>query len=147
MTATSRAGGPATLKTYNAVFGYHETPVRKYTISEVSSYAQHDRSVAITFTEPRKRNSMRIRITPDNISFTTVDVGGETVYDSRIDVPCDMDHWHETNARFKGANRAVRTIGHRADGSIEDSADEPEVEPPPLPDTGELADDDATTLF
>jgi hypothetical protein len=146
MTTASRSGGPATLKFYDAVSGFRENQVRKFSVGEVGSYAQHDRSVAVVFTEPRKRSSKYMRIVPDNISFVTIDVGGETVYDSRVDVPCDMDHWHETNARFKG-DRPFQTRVWRDGVLVSDSADEPEVQPPPYPDAGELQLVDDDRLF
>lgn len=142
-TTTPRTGGPATLKIYNAVFGYSEEPIRKFTIGEVRPYAQHDRSVAVTFIRPRKRSSMRMTVVPENHRFVTIEAGGKTVYDSRVDVPCDMDQWNETNAKFRG-DRPGRTRRYRDGVLVSDSADEPEVEPPPLPaaDQLQLTDDD-----
>lgn len=86
----------------------------------------------ITYTEPRKRKGWLMNVVPDNISFVTIEADGSTVYDSRIDVPCDMDEWHATNARFKG-DRPGRTRLYRNGVLVSDSADDPDPEPPEAP--------------
>jgi RNA:NAD 2'-phosphotransferase (TPT1/KptA family) len=132
--ARPRTGGPATLKIYNAVFGYSEKQVRKFRIGEVRPHAQYDHSVDVDFTEPRKRNSKYTTIVPTSSLFVTIDVDGATVYDSRADVHCDMDEWRATNARFRG-ERPFRTVRIGVDGSVvSDSADDPDPEPPPFDD-------------
>jgi hypothetical protein len=96
------SGGQATIVQHCAVFGRLETPVRKFEIRDVAPHAQHAVSVCVVFTKPGKRSSMFITVIPDNIRYLTVEVGGETVYDSRIEVPCDMAKWAESAARHRG---------------------------------------------
>jgi hypothetical protein len=130
----TRSGGRAVLKRYCAVFGYHETPVRKFTVYEVEPRAQYDRSVMISWVEPRKRSSEATVIVPNDYRFMTIEVDGETVYDSRIDIPCDMDKWKVTHAEHTGENRCGRMIVYAPDGSIRsDSANDPDPEPPEFP--------------
>ncbi|AKV02319.1 hypothetical protein AKJ09_08982 [Labilithrix luteola] len=40
-------------------------------------------------------------VTEDNLRYFTIEKNGETVYDSRTDVPCDMEKWAETRAKFE----------------------------------------------
>ena len=58
-------------------------------------------SVDIVFWEPRKRNAASIRVRKDNISFYTVERQGSVVFDSRTDVPVDMQQWETTRRRFE----------------------------------------------
>jgi hypothetical protein len=95
-----RDGGTAVVVQHCAVFGRLEHPVRKFHVGDVRPYAQYDRSVCISFVEPRKRNGRYIQMTPDGIRFATIEINGRTVYDSRHDVPMDMGKWRETSARF-----------------------------------------------
>ena len=51
-----------------------------------------EKTVLVIFTEPRKRNSKHIRVDPDNIRYTTIEsMDGSILYDSRDDIPCDME--------------------------------------------------------
>ena len=55
----------------------------------------------------------------DNIRYITVELNGLTLHDTRDDVPCDMDKWRETRARFPARWPVVRLkdphLRHRAD--------------------------------
>jgi hypothetical protein len=55
----------------------------------------------------------------DNIRYITIELNGLTLYDTRDDVPCDMDKWRETRARFPPAGRSSVSkdphLRHRAD--------------------------------
>jgi hypothetical protein len=79
---------------------HHAIPIRKFVVTEVRAYAQYERSVAILFVRTGKRNPESTRICPDNGSYVTIEVGGVGVYDSRIDVPCDMDAFNASRAKF-----------------------------------------------
>jgi DNA invertase Pin-like site-specific DNA recombinase len=112
MTATSaRSGGPATITVHNSVSGvigapFDDTfPVREFTVSNVRPYARHEHSVYVSFIRPGKRTSASIHVVPDNIRFVTIEAGGQTVYDSRDDVPVDMDKW-EANVKAAETVRA-----------------------------------------
>jgi hypothetical protein len=83
------------------VLGRGRTPVRKFSVSEVSPYAQYDKSVLILFTEPRRRNSAYFKIVPDNLRFYTIEQNGQIVYDSRDDIPVDAAAFTESYERSK----------------------------------------------
>jgi hypothetical protein len=89
--------------------GRLETPVRAYLVEPPRPYAQHRASVSVAFIEPRQSRAAFYRILGDNLRYLTIEVDGQVIYDSRSDVPCDMDHWAATNARFQG-NRPMQTI-------------------------------------
>ena len=94
-------GGPGSLHFYSSVMTPHSVyPVREFTVSEVRPYAQHDRSVTITFIEPRKRKKKYTTVVPDNVRYVAIEANGEFVYDSRADVPCHMGDFRATRARF-----------------------------------------------
>ena len=82
---------PALIVQHCAVFGRLETPVRAYCIGEPERYAQHPVSVALFFIRPRKRTSASYTLVPDNLRYATVEVDGKVIYDTRKDVPCDMN--------------------------------------------------------
>ena len=42
----------------------------------------------------------------DNIRYITIELNGLIRYGARDDVPCDMDKWRETRARFLPAGRS-----------------------------------------
>ena len=44
----------------------------------------------------------------DNIRYITIELNGLTLYDTRDDVPCDMDKWRETRAWFPARWPVVR---------------------------------------
>ena len=106
------SGGAATLIRHSAVFGVSTTPVRKFTVGKVQQpYAQYDRAVSIDYVQPRKRRDVRETIMSDNLTYIVIESGGHVVYDSRTDVPCDMDKWEQTNSKFD-ENRPGRIISH-----------------------------------
>lgn len=86
-----RAGGKATIAHHSAVFGRQVTEVRTWTVSEPEPYAQYSLAVVVSYREPRQRRSWVCRVFPDNLKYLTIEEAGEVVYDSRADVPCDMD--------------------------------------------------------
>jgi hypothetical protein len=90
-----------------AVFGRLETPVRWFHVSDPEPHAQHDRSVRVSFIEPRKRLRAFYRMTPGDLRYLTInDEGGVVLYDSRTDVPTDMEKWEATRRKFE-ANPAI----------------------------------------
>jgi hypothetical protein len=83
-----------------AVMGRRETQVRAYHVGAVKPYAQYPCSVWLAYIKPRKRLTSSRQIVPDNITYFTIEVAGQVVYDSRADVPCDMGKWEATNTEF-----------------------------------------------
>lgn len=100
-----REGGAAVIVTHNAVFGVSRRPVRSWSVST------HEDTATIMFMEPRKRTRLGVTARPRRPLFYTVEVDGQTVYDSRDDVPIDMTEWRETAQRF-GKQGAGGIIHH-----------------------------------
>jgi hypothetical protein len=57
-------------------------------------------SVTVGFKKPRKRTAAFYTMVPDDIRYLEIEVDGKVVYDSRTEVPCDIEEWHATRARF-----------------------------------------------
>jgi hypothetical protein len=89
------------LNVYTCVMSpHHARPIRAFSVSSVKPEAQYDQSVTITWTAPRKRKSLAMGFYPTNGQYATVEVGGNVVYDSRADIPCDMNLFNSSRARF-----------------------------------------------
>jgi hypothetical protein len=87
--------GPATIILHCTVFGSLKRDVRCFEVGDVSPYAQYTHSVTVWFKGPRKRNWDSYHVVSGNRRFITIeDRSGKLLYDSRQDVPCDMDAWH-----------------------------------------------------
>lgn len=91
-------GGKATIVLHSSVFGITRKPARKFHVGAPRPRAQYDSTVSIDVIAPKKRTSERYTAYPDDRYFFTVEVDGATAYDSRTDVPCDMDKWQATYA-------------------------------------------------
>lgn len=94
-------GEHAKLVTYSAVFGRKEQQLRKFEIGEVEKYAQYDASVAIKGLSPGKRKWWFLQIVPNNLMYAVIyDRNNAPLYDSRGDVPCDMEKWSAAKAEM-----------------------------------------------
>ncbi len=101
--------------------GHWEKKVRQWSIGDVKADASSF-SVYVMFIEPKKRRSSYFTITSNNMKYLTIEDGGKVLYDTRRDVPCDMDEWAATNERFKN-NRPFTIVRYNADGTeIKDQA-------------------------
>ena len=101
--------------------GHWEKKVRQWSISDVKADASSS-SVYVMFIEPKKRRSSSFTITSNNMKYLTIEDGGKVLYDTRRDVPCDMEKWAATNERFKN-NRPYTIVRYNADGTeIKDQA-------------------------
>lgn len=79
----------------------HSKPVRRLSIGQPRPYAQHPVAVQISFTEPGRRTSSGCTVVPDSLGYYTIeDDNGRVFYDSRQDVPCDMEKFEATRQRF-----------------------------------------------
>ena len=96
------SGDDAIVYFHSSVFGVSQKPVRKFTVGKPKPYAQYPVSVNVSFVEPKKRSWLYVTATPNSPQFVTVEADGKTVYDSRQDVPIDMDHWHDTYRQHVG---------------------------------------------
>ena len=57
-------------------------------------------ATAVNIAKPTNLGVPMIHAFLDNIRYITIELNGLTLYDTRDDVPCDMDKWRETRARF-----------------------------------------------
>jgi hypothetical protein len=114
------SGGAATIIGHDAVMGRWETNVRQWAVGDVSLSTKNVASTSIRFIKPGKRNSGSYTVNVDT-RYLTVEAGCDVLYDSRWDVPVDMDRWAETNAKFTN-NRPFTTVRYLltkdADGNI-----------------------------
>jgi hypothetical protein len=94
-------GGSALLIRHCAIEGTITTPIREYGIGSVEPHAQYPVSVAVSFIEHGKRASRYITIIPNNLRYLIIEDGDKLLYDSRIEIPCDMVEFQATKTRFK----------------------------------------------
>ena len=97
--------GLATLTLYNAVFRTWSEQGVAYKVGPVEPYAQYPYSVDVSWEEPRRPRQRQSRwcskvIYCSDSEFLRIEVAGKVTYDSRMDVPCDMDHWRDIRARM-----------------------------------------------
>lgn len=94
-------GENGVLITHSAIFGARSEPIRKWMVSEVtpSSHFRATVEVSIRTIAPRKR-TWNSRTAYGDETYYTIEVEGETVYDSRTDVSVDMDRWNATWTKF-----------------------------------------------
>jgi hypothetical protein len=95
-------GDKATIIFHSCVFGLSRREVRKFTVCDPKPYAQHPISVRVEFIEPRERTSKSTTITPEDHRYLTIEHGEEVLYDSRADVPIDMEWWRAKYEEFNG---------------------------------------------
>jgi len=65
-------------------------------------------ATAVNVAKPTNLSAPMIHAFPDNICYITIELNGSTQYDTRDDVPCDLDTWRETCARFPARWPVVR---------------------------------------
>jgi hypothetical protein len=96
-------GGNAVLHFYGCVMISNYTyQVRKFSVTETRPWAQYNRAVRVYWVEPRKRRGVSKTFAPLRVSdgYVVIEADGEYVYDSRADIPIDMDDFRATRARF-----------------------------------------------
>ena len=94
--------GWATLET--AEFGTHKTTARRYQVTE----RDDKMTVRIGWVEPKKRNWEFVTVQPReaDMRYYTIERDGQVVYDSRDDVPLDMDKFDAERERWRQKWRA-----------------------------------------
>jgi hypothetical protein len=92
--------GPATILHHCAVFGDSKTEVCWIETCEPRPYAQCPTCVEIVWIQPGKRKKALMIVKPDNLKYAEIEVAGKIVYDSRQEIPCDMEKWSETKKRI-----------------------------------------------
>ena len=95
---TAIDGGRALIVQHCAVWGDLPTQVRSFRVHGPQVYAQYPTFVVVVLKEPKRRNAAYFNVTPDNIRYLTIEQDGEVVYDSRSEVPCDMEAWNQPAA-------------------------------------------------
>jgi hypothetical protein len=83
----------AVLVQHCTVYGDLRTDMRTWKVEPLAPYARHQRAVEITFQEGRKRAHSRIVVTPGGRWATVESPDGAILYDSRTDIPVDMEKW------------------------------------------------------
>ncbi|MCW2660007.1 MAG: hypothetical protein JWP83_1159 [Mycobacterium sp.] len=57
-------------------------------------------ATAVNVAKPMNLSALMIHAFLDNIRYITIELNGLILYDTRDAVPCGMDKWRETRARF-----------------------------------------------
>ncbi|MGO9929054.1 MAG: hypothetical protein ACLPLP_23855 [Mycobacterium sp.] len=65
-------------------------------------------ATAVNIAKPMNLSAPMIHAFLNNIRYITIELNGLILYDTRDDVPCDMDKWRETRARFPARWPVVR---------------------------------------
>ena len=65
-------------------------------------------ATAINIAKPTNLGVPMICAFLDNIRYITIELNGLTLHDTHDDVPCDLDKWRETRARFPARWPVVR---------------------------------------
>ncbi len=87
-----KAAGQFLLVFHCAVMGHWERPIRSFD-TRLSQDSLDRPTVTVWFYEPRWQTPKGITLLADNGSYITIEQDQQVVYDSRQDVPCDMDAW------------------------------------------------------
>ena len=67
-------------------------------------------ATAVNIAKPTNLNAPMIHAFLYNIRYITIELNGLILYDTRDNVPCNMDDWRETRARFPvGSSPQIRT--------------------------------------
>lgn len=89
-------------------FGVSKYSARKFSVCCPKPYAQHPVSVAVSWCLPRERKSKFRTIVPDGMEYCTVTApDGRVLYDSRTDIPVDMDAFAAELQRWRDKWRAI----------------------------------------
>ena len=102
--------GTATIIQHCAFMGEVKTVVRWFAVSQLSTRTDpllYDRppsySVRIGFMRSRERTKLSIEVRNDNTHYVSIeDEAGRQLYDSRKNVPCDMEKWQAAKEQMGG---------------------------------------------
>ena len=86
-------GENATYVWHNAHFGLMKAEAYKLEVSNVAPFDGYDKTVWISTQRKKGRKWGPNIVRPINIHFATIERDGQIIYDSRWDVPCDMNVW------------------------------------------------------
>jgi hypothetical protein len=83
-------------------FGVSQYLARKFSVYRPEPYAQHPISVGVSWCRPRERKSKYKTIVPNGMEYFTVKApDGRLLYDSRTDIPVDMDAFAASLLRWR----------------------------------------------
>jgi hypothetical protein len=89
-------GGNAVIVRHCAVFGVSREPVRTFKVWPVERYAQYERTVTVHYVKPGKRKKWGFHVVHDDLTYVTIEQDNYLVYDSRTEVPWDMEKFSAT---------------------------------------------------
>lgn len=95
-----REGGPAVLVVHSVLWGRMEVAVDKFFVASPKPYDPYDKAVGIVFKESHKKAKLITLVIPENDRFVTIEIEGRVVYDSRLDIPVDMEEFHKAERQF-----------------------------------------------
>ncbi len=108
---------PSTVKHHCALQAMHSHQVAsvKWYLGE---YAQYPKALHITETMPKKVRQRKVEtksytIVPNSLSYLAIEVEGVEVYDSRVDVPCDMQQYAATQMEFAPPKEMTEWFANR----------------------------------
>lgn len=95
---------PCTVKHHCALQATHSHQVASVSWY-LGEYAQYPKALHITETMPKKPRRRKVEtqsyiIVPNDMSYLTIEVEEVEVYDSRVDVPSDMQEYAATQKEF-----------------------------------------------
>ena len=97
-----REGTNGVIERHSAVLGTRRWKVRKWRVFEPARYAQYATAIAVVYVEARKRSWKGVHICPDDLAYLIIKgEDGTTLYDSRTEIPCDMERCQSTASRFR----------------------------------------------
>lgn len=94
-----------------AMFGRVERQVKSYKVGPPVPFTNYPIGLIVTFTEPRAKTDGAYTIVPGNTRYVTVEDRGRVLYDSRTQIPCDMEAWRRTWEQFNGTTRSETSEG------------------------------------
>lgn len=108
---------PCTVKhhcAFQATHSHQVASARWY----LGEYAQYPKALHITETLPKKVRQRKVEmnsytIAPDSLHYLTIEVEGVEVYDSRVDVPCDMQMYAATQKEFAPPKEMTEWFANR----------------------------------
>jgi hypothetical protein len=101
----SQSIGPGFPHTF-APSGEHGLPISVSACAGLLPMRTAIGATAVNIAKPTNLGMPMIHAFLDNIRYITIELNGLTLYDIRDDVPCDMDKWRETRARFPAPGRS-----------------------------------------
>ena len=78
------------------------TPILSWEVSPPKPYDEYLITVTIQIVELHNRHKSSYLVGQDNLTYATIERGGQVLYDSRTEVPCDMDAFYKARTLGSG---------------------------------------------